>query len=329
MLDRLIPVTLREVARAAGVSTASASRALGPKGAVSADLRQRILAAAERLGYVPNLAARSLALRQSGLIGVVVDALADPLIADVFGALERRFAEAGYGVVIGASRDPPGDRLEVLRGLLGRGAEALVLLDAADTGEVAAMMRTRGLPWVALQEEAGQGEHAVELGRRRGGTLAARYLLELGHRRIGVIAAVGAGTAAGALAARGVSPMLGGVVPAHDLGAAHAAMRLFLEGDDPATAVICGSDLYALAALRACLERGIAVPGAVSIVGFGDAPFARHVFPALTTLRTPAARIGLHLAESLLVRLAGGGLSPPFEAPTKLVVRESTGPAPR
>src|SRR5271169_3712026 len=111
MVDRPQPVTLRDVARAAGVSTASASRALARRGTVSADLRQRIQAAADRLGYTPNLAARSLAIQRSGMVGVMVDGLAEPLIADAVAALERRLAAAGYGLLIVAARESPQQRV--------------------------------------------------------------------------------------------------------------------------------------------------------------------------------------------------------------------------
>jgi LacI family transcriptional regulator len=325
------PVTLREVARAAGVSTASASRALARHGAVSADLRQRILAAADRLGYSPNLAARSLAARRSGLVGLMVDNLAEPVIAEAAAALERRLAAAGYGLVMVSARDSPGHALIALRELLSRGAEALVLAGSAHGQELAAELRARGLPWVALTEDLAGGAFAVDTGRRRGAELAGRYLFDLGHRRVGVIAAM-ASTAAGvadALAGSDLAPLSPGTLAAGDAEAAQAAMQRLLDQEHPPTAVICGSDLYALAAVRACLGQGIAVPRAVSVIGFGDAEFARRAVPALTSVRIPAAGMGVHLAESLLARLEGGGPSPAFAAPVKLVMRESTGPAPR
>lgn len=330
MVDRATPITLREVARAAGVSTASASRALARGGVVSADLRRRIAAAADRLGYTPNLAARSLAERRSRLIGVMVNRLADPLLADAVTALEFRLAEAGYGVVIAAARASVEQNVTVLRELLGRGAEAVVIAQAAHASELVAAMRPR-VPWVAIKEQADDGEAVVDLGRRRGAALAGRYLLELGHRRIAAIAPAEAGTAAGvleALAANGVSALARGTLPAADLDAAQAAMRALLDRDDPPTAVVCGSDLHALAAVRACLERGIEIPRTVSIVGFGDAAFARRAFPALTTLRIAAAETGTRLADSLLSCLERGGSPATLQTPVKLVVRESTGPAP-
>lgn len=329
MSDRPPPVTLREVARAAGVSTASASRALARHGAVSAELRQRIQAAADRLGYTPNLAARSLAGQRSGLVGVMVDSLAEPPLGDAIAALERRLAAAGYGLLIVAAPESPDHRLGALRGLLSRGVEALVLAEPAHGQELAAELRARGLPWITIAEDLPAGVPGVDAGRRRGAELASRYLSDLGHRRFGVIAP-SAGTTAGVadvLAASGLAHPAAAPL-AGDADAALAVMRSFLAQEAPPTAVICGNDLYALAALRACLGQGIAVPGRISIVGFGDAEFARRAVPALTTLRPSGAGIGTQVAETMLARLAGAP-APSFAAPVKLVVRESTGPAPR
>jgi LacI family transcriptional regulator len=328
MPDRPLSVTLREVARAAGVSTASASRALAHSDRVSVELRGRILAAAERLGYAPNFAARSLAARRSGLIGVMVNTLAEPHLADTLTALERRLAAAGYGLVIVAPQGASGPSLtRALQQLLGRGAEGLVLADTAHARELSPVLRARRLPWIAMADDALGGELAIDGGRRRGAELACRYLLDLGHRRFGVIAC-DAATAAGV-----VDALPGGVVagtaPVQDGDAAQAAMQRLLDQQDRPTAVICDRDLYALAAVRACLGQGVSVPSAVSIIGFGDADFARRAVPALTTLRIASAAVGEHLAASLLACLEHGTPPPGFVTPIKLVVRESTGPAPR
>lgn len=326
MPDRPLSVTLREVARAAGVSTASASRALAHPGRVSVDLRGRILAAAERLGYAPNFAARSLAARRSGLIGVMVSSLAEPHLADTLTALERRLAAAGHGLVIVATEGPGGPSpTSALQQLLGRGAEGLVLADPAHAHELSPVLRRRRLPWIAIGDEAG-GESFIDGGRRRGAELACRYLLDLGHRRFGVIALASA-------TATGVADALGGgrvatTAPVHGGDAAQAAMQRLLEQPDPPTAVICDRDLYALATVRACLGRGVAVPRAVSVIGFGDADFARRAVPALTTVRIASVTVGAQLAESLLACLEHGTPPAGFAAPIKLVVRESTGPTP-
>ena len=131
MSDRHPPSRCVKSRARPGVSTASASRALRGRAAVSADLRRRILAAADRLGYAPNLAARALAGRGSGLVGVLAETLEEPLLAAVVMGLERRLAEAGYSVLIAAPGAAPGQSLLALRALLGRGVEAVLLAEPA------------------------------------------------------------------------------------------------------------------------------------------------------------------------------------------------------
>jgi len=302
---------------------------LARQGTVSADLRQRILAAAKRLGYVPNLAARSLAAGKSGLIGVLVNSMAEPWVADVVATLEQRLAQAGYGIAIAAHGGSPGDGLTALHGLLRRGAQALALAEAEDGHELTAAVRACGLPWRGIAAEPDGVEFVVDDGHRRGAELAARYLLSLGHRKIGVIASRPSTLAglADALVSNDVATLGEGGAAVRDLDAAQAAMRGLLQSEDRATAVICGSDLYALAAVRTCLGEGVAVPRAVSIIGFGDAEFGRCAVPALTTVRVPSAQIGVRLAEGLLACLELRQAMASFETPVKLVVRESTAPA--
>jgi LacI family transcriptional regulator len=252
MTEPPAPVTLRDVARAAGVSTASASRALARDGVVSADLRRRILAAAQRLGYAPNLAARALAGRGSGLVGVLVETLEEPLLAAVVMALERRLAEGGYSVLIAAPGAVPGASHLALRALLGRDVEAVILAEPAHARELAAALRARGTRYVMLGGVPSGGETGIDLGQRRGAALASRYLLDLGHRRIAVIAPARSAMAeavADALAGNSPVPASPGVRSPQDAAGAQAAMRGLLAGDPMPTAVICGSDLLAMAVL--------------------------------------------------------------------------------
>jgi LacI family transcriptional regulator len=325
--------TLRDVARAAGVSTASASRALARSGAVSAEVRARVHAAAERLRYVPNLAARTLAARRSGLLGIVLETLADPIIAAVATACERKFAEAGYGVMIASTRGLPEEGPGVARALLARGAQALVFVESGDMAELARLMAGTAVPWVSLAEPSpATTSGALSIGRRRGAALAARYLLELGHRRFGVVAQPDRGIAdtvrqllyaiEGSLLSAEI------LASGEDLDAAQAAVRRLLDGARPPTALICSSDAQALAATRECAVRGIAVPDEVSVIGFGDAEFSRRARPALSTVRVAAAELGARAAESLLA-IVDRHAPPQIEASLKLIARESTGPAPR
>jgi DNA-binding LacI/PurR family transcriptional regulator len=157
--------------------------------------------------------------------------------------------------------------------------------------------------------------------------LATRYLQSLGHRHLAVIAEPD-GDAAGAVLQVLAADFLPVEVldAGHDLGAAQAAVGRLLERGEPPTAVICASDAQALAALRECAIRNVAVPQRLSLVGFGDAEFARRSYPALSTVRVAAAEVGVRLAQAVLATLKGEE-PPSSDVPIKLIARESTGPA--
>src|SRR5215468_4291698 len=317
------PATLTDVARAAGVSVASASRALSRNG-VGAELQSRIEAAAERLEYRANLAARSLVSRRSGLVAVV-GAVAEPLFAEAVEALERRLRAAGYAVLLAGGESsgrpsvPPAPR----------DAEALVYIGTQPTSSEIERLGRDSSPWVSVSD-APTAQTFIDVGRQRGGALAARYLLDLGHRRFGVCAAAGPETR------RGVAAVLtsreGTLIGSTESDGienpadARTAIRVLLDRDEQPTAIVCGSDLEALAAVRECALRGIEVPGRISVVGFGDREFARHARPALTTIRVSGAAMGTHAAEAVLAALRGEP-RPLVEVPVKLVARETTGTA--
>jgi len=325
-----MPVTLRDVARAAGVSTASASRAIVRPEAVSQELRARILAAAGRLGYSPNLAARALVARRSGLVAMLVDAPIEPLRAAALAAIERELAHAGYALLVAAAQGPE-DALARSGDLLGRGVEGVICWSAADTDALRARAESRSVPWVVFDHPATGGlAFAASSGRLRGSVLASRYLLSLGHRRFATLAAPASGIGeavrevlAGTSATLRESPS---AAVRGDLDRAQAAVGALLDGGEP-TAILCDDDLLAMAALRECAGRGLSVPGEISVVGFGDSPLARCSSPPLTSVRVAAEEIGARAAEALLLMLAGGVPSP-AEVSLKLVIRESTGPAP-
>ena len=318
--------TLRDVARAAGVSVASASRALS-HGGVGADLQSRIEAAAKRLEYRANLAARALVSRRSGLVAVLVGSVADTLVAEAVDALERRLRAAGYAVLL-ASREATGKPSAPML----RDAEAIVYVGTRPMSSEIELLGREALPWVSVCDAPGAERTFIDVGRQRGGTLATRYLLDLGHRRFGVCAAAGPETRQGVTAA--LTAGVGTLISTDEgdgrasQAEAPSAIRALLNRDDAPTAIVCGSDLEALAAVRECALRGVDVPGEISVVGFGDREFARHARPALTTVRVSAAAIGTHAGELLLAALQGDRASL-VEVPLKLVVRETTATARR
>ena len=321
-------VRLRDVARAAGVSTASASRALNFPEVVSEPLRTRITAAAKRLGYLPNHAARALATRRSGLIGVLLESLADPLTAALVDAVEKALRREDFSLALTLVASH-GEAHASVGQLLGRGVDAVLSWHVVASAETAAVIAAQGRPWLAL--DAGEGKRGDAMGRSAGASLACRYLRSLGHRRIGVV--VGkhrsieatlrqnlAGTDAGLLIPEvgpGPDPWTG----------LQRACAILLDRDDPVSAIACASDLDALAVLRECRARDLEVPGEVSVVGFGDTELARQTWPSLTTVRVAIAELAAAAVATLLGMLAGQAAAI-LEPSVKLVARESTALAP-
>ena len=321
-------VTLRDVARAAGVSTASASRAIARPESVSEELRVRILAAAGRLGYAPNLAARALAARRSGLIGMLIDRHMEQLCAAVVAEIDQALSRAGYSLLVATTNGTAEESLARGREMLGRGVEALISWSAGDGIALEEYMAGRSVPWIVFDRPVRRAPALpATSGRGSGAVLACRYLLSLGHRRFGTVAAVGADIAEEVRAILGADEGTAiescSVADGSDLDAAQAAAGELLDRAE-ATAIVCSSDLLALGALRECALRELSVPGEISLVGFGDSPLARCAWPPLTSVRVSAEEIAAATTEALGLLLAGGS-PPPMEVGAKLVIRDSTG----
>jgi DNA-binding LacI/PurR family transcriptional regulator len=331
------PVTTHDVAARAGVSQATVSLVLGrnPRARVAEATRVRVFRAAEELGYRPNILARGLVRGRSYALGVIVPDLANPFFLDVLTGVQRVAAEAGYVVLPGDLRETSPERqLEALRArqvdgvvLDGAGAAALPPEALADLRVVLVDAPSERWPGVASD--------ALSAGR-----LAAEHLLGLGHRRL---AFVGPATGEHSLRMRergfALSLRQAGVpLPSERLRRApptvsggQAAMRGLLGLIDRPTALFCANDLLAMGALKACLVAGVRVPGEVSLVGCDDVEMARVVTPELTTVAVPARELGARAARLLLRRLDRPE-EPPRPGrplPVQLVVRGTTGPAPR
>ena len=285
--------TLHDVARAAGVSKASASRVLAGSTTVGGDLHARIMAAAVRLGYRTNLAARALASQRSGLIGIIVAKPADSLLANVLHGAQRTLADRGYSALL-TSLDAAAGGATEQRTLVARGVEAILYLGFSPAAPEIEACAKDGVGWVAIADDQSGPGIQIDDGRRRGAELACRFLLDLGHERFGVVTHRLTGTREGVTSAlEGTAADL--VVaewPGGDSNSVGTAVNRLLEAHPVPSAIICSSDEEALAALRECSIRGIAVPRELSIVGFGDSAFARYALPALTTVRVATAELG-------------------------------------
>jgi LacI family transcriptional regulator len=333
--------TLADVAARARVSPATASRIInGSTKRVTDQLRARVLAAVEELQYVPNAHAQSLARSQRSAIGVIVHDVSDPYFAEITRGLQRVATENGRLVIICNSYRDPDRELEYVELLRAQQAAAIILAgsgyhDAQFTRSLNQKLevyeRTGGRVTVI-----GRHQHATDAvmpANESGGYLAGAELFRLGHRQVGVIAGPKLLTtttdrlAGLRRAAKDYSRRLVRTVYAEfDRDSGAAAAGELLDDFPNLSAIAALNDSMAIGAMAMLRQRGIAVPGRVSVIGFDDMPIARDVTPALTTVRLPLADIG---AKAMTLALESGGRDRPpriIEISCEVVRRESTAP---
>jgi LacI family transcriptional regulator len=331
-------VTIREVARAAGVAIGTASRALNRTGRVSEQAIAAVDKAARDLGYTPDAVAQSMRTRSTGVVGLIVSDLANPLYARIITAVESRLLTAGYTLLV-ASTHNDGEREKVLIDLFRRRrVDGLILGPChAETPAYLDLLAADG-PVVALDRDF-QGENAgVHVDHYHGALQATRYLLNLGHTRIalltpGSVLRPGRERIAGyrdAFAERGLQPdpkLIRAEKSAMDFAFSEA---LALLGAPAApTAFLCLGTRILSGVLQALRHAGRVVPDDVSVVSIGDTDLSQLFSPAITSLTWDLEAVGTAVAELLLRRLDS---TAPLEQErilltTQMVLRESCGPA--
>ncbi len=330
------PVSLKDVARRAGVSFQTTSKVLNDGGTVAPATRIRILGAAEELGYVPNALARSLITRSTATIGVVASDMSQTLLLQPIVGIEREARRHGHSVLIG-SIDREGDTSEaVLRTLLERRVDGIILVapQAEEDERVAALLRGR-TPVVSTHDVAGGGIPVVHTDQHAVGLMVTRHLTSRGHRRIGTI--IGARDRhvtrqrlagyAQALREAGVDPDPALVEEGDwDVDAAYEAGHRLLDRAPDITAIFAQNDIMAIGLLSALYDRGLRVPDQCAVIGCDDIPVAARTIPPLTTVRIPVHETGEVAARVLFDLIAERPLaSPEILMPARLVHRASTG----
>jgi LacI family transcriptional regulator len=339
-MTRDLPARLSDVARVAGVSLSTASRALADPGLVHPQTREKVDAAARMLGYVPHGAARALASKRSRTVGAVVPTLDNPIFAHSTQALQRALGGAGYTLLLASHEYDADVELKVTRALVERGVDGLALVGTDHSPELYQFLARSGVPFeLTWAIDPDRRHHCVGFSNRLASIRVTQHLLELGHRDFAMVSGYTAHNdrarerVAGvreALAAHGLElPARRYVETAFSVSSGRAALAELLSRGSPPTAIACGNDLLAFGVLLECAARGIAVPQRMSVAGFDDIELAAELSPPLTTLHIPTADIGRRAAERLLARLAGERVARVEEVPVDLIVRGSTGPAPR
>lgn len=328
-------VTLSDVAQNAGVSAITVSRALRDPEKVSPPLREAILKVVEDMGYVPDLAARALASKNSGLIGVVSPVLTSHSFMAVIRGIEDRVRPSDLRIQYASSDTNAEDQLRLLRFFLSQNPAGLIHVGQIGDLAIDELLRRAPCPVVEIMDVSRQpSDMAVGIDHRLAAETATRHLLERGYRRIALLG--GAWDFRARRRLEGYQAVLeeaGLFDPALVLSidsqssvglGCHLLGRLKAEFPD-ADAAFCHNDDIALGALFECQRRGMAVPVDFGICGFNDLDYAGFAFPAITSIRVPRYEIG-YRAVDMIIRAAGSGAPPPklVDLGYQLVQRGST-----
>lgn len=330
--------TLRDVADAAGVHPATASRALNPKTRrlVNVDTARRVLKAAERLGYQPNPIARSLKTARSSTIGLVLPDLTNPLFPPIVRGVDDVLGPGGYSALIVNTDNDPAREESLVASLRSRHVEGLIVATARLEHPLLDALREQKVPMVLVNRRThDQDIPFITADDSTGVSLAVRHLADLGHRRIAHLAGP-QDTSTGVVRANAFHTAVRelGLADDPDLivecdywieddGA--RAMRRLLDSGTEFTAVVAGNDLIALGCYDVFRERGLSCPEDVSVVGFNDMPFLDKLRPPLTSVAVPHHQIGVEAARMLLESIAEPDRpTRSVLLPVSLVVRGST-----
>jgi DNA-binding LacI/PurR family transcriptional regulator len=326
--------SIKDIARIAGVSPSTVSRALANSPRVSQATRERIQSIARELDYTPSQAARSLVMGSSPIIGVISPTLSDPYIASVMKGLEEASHAAGYQRLVASTRGDAAREIEMVRMLVGHNVGGLIILSSRANGEYHDLLGQIDIPIVFINSlHTGEQVYNVATDNEYGGWLAARHLLDQGHDRIAYLSGPERGRSQTARAA--------GYRRALEESGLPFEQRLLIPGDGSIragrkalhwwlnqpqaqrpTAMFCYNDLSALGLLSEAYQQGVSVPDALSVVGFDNVPVAEISIPPLTTVEQRTEELGRLAVTSLLTALANKPVTDIFLR-GELIVRAS------
>lgn len=333
-------MTMLAIARLAGVSAMTVSRALKSDGSVSRTTRERVLKIVGQVGYVPDATARQFATRRSGFVATLAPSLNNSNFADTLRAMSERFDAAGLQMLIGDTQYSLSREEDLIGAFLQRRPEAIVLTGGVHSERTRALLGRAGVPVVETWDLPAQplGD-VVGFSNREAGAEMVRYLHQRGRRRLGFVGGKtnfdtrGAERRAGFKAATRALGLpsdlivLAGSPPLTTLQGAEL-LDAMLKRHPDIDAIVCVSDLVAFGALAECQRRGLDVPGRLAVVGFGDFDVARACHPRLTTIAIDCAAIGHGAAEAALAAIKArrtGEMRAPTvrKIPFRVVARET------
>jgi DNA-binding LacI/PurR family transcriptional regulator len=340
-----MPITIKDIAKKAGVSHSTVSRALRGSPLITQETTGRIRQAAVDLGYLPSAAARSLKTRRSQVLGVVVSSMDDPFFSEILQGIEDGVQESGYSLFIATSQRDPLREQKIVQALVEHRTDGVIICSSSFSAEQGRQLLQYGLPIVVVNNQAAEDfRYSIYHDDLDGSRQLTRHLIALGHRRIAYLGnSLSGRTTLDRLAGYQLEmetaglPILPGYVhqiAGGDPKAGYAGMEHFLCLPLRPTALLCFNDMLAIGALKALQQTGIAVPGCFSIAGFDNIPFSEFTNPPLTTFDQPKQYIGVEAARLVLDLLnePKDHSAPPQPKirilQGSLLVRQSTAPPP-
>ena len=330
-------VTMRDVAREAGVSVNTVSRALSGKPDVSPETRARVLKIAERLGYRPNRLARGLRSNKTGTIGVIVTDIANPFFGALVKGVERAARQHDYSIILQDTDEDYEREKEAIQVMLAERVDGLLITPVQTKTETIEELKEAGLPFVLLGRYFdGLETDYVVTDDVQGGYLATEHLIKLGHKRIAMIN--------GPLHISSAKERFQGYKKALDhygieldesmvstgaitMDDGYRISKSLLSRTNRPTAIFTYSDFVAFGVMRAVREVGLRIPEDVAVVGYDDVGFSSCLEVPLTTVRIPKEKLGSKAMESLISKMSNERELAGFQKvklPVKLVIRETT-----
>lgn len=336
MTDARITPTLEDVAKLAGVSTATVSRCLNAPQRVVEQTRDKVLQAVADLGYTPNFGARAMAAKRTFTIGAIIPTMENAIFARGLQAFQEELHARGYTLLVSSSAYQPELEAEQIRTLVARGADGLLLIGHDRDPAIYEYLTTQAVPTlVAWTYDPQAAQLCVGFDNRAAMYALTCEVLKLGHKKLGVISGHSRGNdrvrlrlegVRQAVAEAGLDPDAVPIVEtSYEIESGNAGFDALLEAGTRPTAVICGNDLLAVGALRRAQARGLDVPGDVSITGFDDMELALLVDPALTTVAVPHRDMGQKAAQVLVDMVEKKSDARSVKLPTLVKLRGSLG----
>jgi DNA-binding LacI/PurR family transcriptional regulator len=335
-----MPVTIKDIAKQAGVTHATVSRALHGSPLISVETSARIRKIAADLGYQPSAAARSLKTNRSQVLGVILSNIADPFFSEILQGIDEIAQQGGYSLFIAAAQHSLVREQAIVKTMREHRVDGVIICSTPFSAEQSQLLLSHNTPIVVINNQSAEDyRYSIYHDDLYGSQQVTQHLIDLGHKRIAYLGS--------ALSSRANQQRLAGFrermqaaglpvpepfireVTANDPEAASQAIEHFLALDNRPTAIFCFNDMLAMGALKGLQRAGLSVPQDCSVAGFDNITFSAYTNPSLTTFDQPKREIGVQAARLLL-----GLLDQSTDAPSPniqtlrgtLLVRGSTAP---